>query len=243
MSTSAGTTVSVSVPSSATVTNTSCHDPPTRSSRRTGRLSRSSLATTTPVIGPVGRSAADSKPSPRGRWSPWRARERGRLLDHHVPQRPRSGALGRGGPHGHRQRAHPGPGLDHREGIGPTQALPLGIEGAGQHGTEQRADLDAGDEVTPPAGGAPRRVEAARGVVEGQAHDLGEGQRPLGPDPDDYAVSERTSHARSEIWGVKRSLFDHLSPQISRRGEAAPRLSGRWRRRTRRARRPGRWTR
>ena len=63
-----------------------------------------------------------------------------------------------------------------------------GQEDADHDGTEQRTGLDAGDEVTAPAGGSARHVEPVPVVVERQPHDLRERQRPLVADAGDDEV-------------------------------------------------------
>ena len=64
---------------------------------------------------------------------------RRRQFDRDIAQRIEAG--GPGGEHRAGERARASTDVDHRERVGPADALPLGIEVAGEHGAEQRSDL------------------------------------------------------------------------------------------------------
>jgi hypothetical protein len=101
-----------------------------------------------------------------------------RPLDGDVAKR--RPARRRGGPHRRGQRASAGAGLDDGERLRLAELRPPGVEGPGQDGPEQRADLGTGEEVAArTAGGAAALVEPEGGVVERQLDDPVEPERPV----------------------------------------------------------------
>ena len=138
----------------------------------TGRLSSSSLATMTPSNGPSGRSGRDSTLGRVQR--PLRRRQLDGDVTHRRQAR-RPGSEDRAG-----EGARTGAGIDDGERGGPPERVPLGVEVAGEHGAEQRADLGRREERAAAAAGPPAvgaGVEPGR-TVEGEALELGERDRP-----------------------------------------------------------------
>ena len=209
---------------------TSHHSPARRSARPKGRLSTSSLASTTAGPSTRGSSPRLTQIGPPHRFRHRRlgvgvdrgeregrvlqaqglrvqAPLRRRALDQDVAQRRRA-VRGRG-QHGAAQRAGAGAGVDHDERVGRSHVPPPAVERPAHHGAEQRPHLGAGEEValagTRPATGL---VEPAGGVVErGLEHPL---QRPR-PVPADLGGD---------------ALGDgHGPPRGSTKGRCSPRSS------------------
>ena len=159
------------------------------------------MATTTHGAGTRGRSASDTAIGPRPvGWGRGLSSSSGakaiagassgqvvgvtrplgrRAIDEDPAQRRRAAGLG----HQHRagERARAGAGLDDDERVGRAEVGPPAVDGAGDDGAEQRADLGRGQEVGAPAAGrAPAAgVEAGRLVVERPLDEGREGHRPL----------------------------------------------------------------
>ena len=80
------------------------------------------------------------------------------------------------------ERAAAGTGLDNGEPVGTAKALPHRVHPSRQHGSKERSDLGAGDEVSPASGGSSGGVEAVDGAVETCLHVLVEANRSICPD-------------------------------------------------------------
>ena len=185
---------SVPAPPGSRSTRTSHQLPPRRSARPKGRLSSSSLASTTAgpgsrgmaarltQIGPSGASAtgtsvsgstggkASAGSSVGGDVQPPLG---GAPLDEHVAQGGRAGRRRR--QDGAAQGPRPGTGLDDDEHRRLAEGPPLLVQHPGDDRAEEGPDLGAGDEVTLPAPrAAADLVEAGLGVV----------QRPLDHPPE-----------------------------------------------------------
>ena len=116
-------------------------------------------------VGVVGRSdgrAPTASAGSSGRCSLVAGPQGRRPLDQDVAQRRRARRAARPA----RRRASvpaPAPASTTTNGSGRAEVVPPGVERAGHHGAEQRADLGAGEEVAPPpARRPPRGVEARR---------------------------------------------------------------------------------
>ena len=183
-STSGGPTSSPSGP-----TSTSRHTTPSRTARRKGRLSTSSLASTRWAR--AGSSAAERTPGG------WRARSGSATSTATSSQG--IGAGGRRRQQRAGQRAGAGAGLGHHERLRPAGGRPDVVEVAGQHDTEQRAHLGTGQEVPPPPRPAPAGpVEAVSGVVEqGVDHLVVAPRPPIGGDPPTEPRPAERSHGSS----------------------------------------------
>ena len=214
-SASAGTSTSASPPVEARVIRTSDQPSPLDSAIPNGRLSSSSLASTTPLsssagssssatnTGPVpetgvGASSGDSwrtAPAPRRpararavRAVPRAARSSARRARSAARACNRDGRAARPG-----QPAVAGAGLDDHEGIGIAHLLPTTVERAPDTRAEQRADLGARHEVAIGAAGAvTRREEADLGLVERHFDEPIERDRTLAPDEARDRVGGRT---------------------------------------------------
>ena len=130
------------------------------------------------TAGPSTSSAGSS-----GRWSAWAARSAGRAFDQHVAQ---GGGAAGAGPEDVRGRAGRGrrPASTTRNGSGRPSWSHHPSTARATSAPEQRADLDAGDEVgTRPAGAPGPGEEPAVRVVERRFHPLVERERALTADP------------------------------------------------------------
>ncbi len=78
------------------------------------------------------------------------------------------------------QRARPGPGVVHGEGVGSTLRIPPGVQRADEHGPEEGPDLWGGEEVAAPPGASPLPLVEPLRPVERGLHDLRERRRDQG---------------------------------------------------------------
>ena len=145
-------------PSAPAPTSRSAHPPPRRTARATGRLSASSLATTTPRIGP-GMAPGCPATTASGTYRRRDSRAAGDTSSAQARTPTREGVEQRA-----QQRPGAGPGVHHGDGVG-AEALGFGLHETGQGGPEEGAHFGAGEEVPFPsrAQRARRRSSPRRG--------------------------------------------------------------------------------
>ena len=97
------------------------------------------------------------------------------LLDEHVQQTRRT--FGCGDPDGAGESSRSSTHFDHHERVGATGLDPPRIKSTGDDRAEQRPDLGTGEEVSAAPCSAAALIETVTGVVEREAHVVGEGKK------------------------------------------------------------------